>query len=739
MKKIKQLLLFAIVLLLLVGVVSASEVSEDNTDTGSITEEAVTQDTHKVSDTANNIQTSKVSNNNLNENTTKTVAKNKKNTNLKTAAAVTNWEELQSALKAAGNKDVTLILGKGNYTNTGTITWSNKKTLTIDGNGQTIDGNKQQVFYNSYGANMVLKNINIINAQSDEGGAIYNYGTLTITNSTLANNSGKDGGAIYNRGTLNIINSTLNNNKASGLGGAIRNTVTLNIINSTLINNNANNGGAIHNHGTITITNSTLISSTAYEGGAINNNGILTIKQSTLTNNTAYNGGAIKINYGLVNITQSTLTNNTSRNNGGAINNEGTLTIIESTFANNTANNGGAIRNSKRIYFNIVNSNFTGNHANKNGGAIYTDGSANLTGNKFTDNTANNRETIDLNGYSNGRFNGNTYQSTDISLKSMNLKIKNNQTLFKTGEKVVLNYTIALKNPNYYDKDILQRLDDITVYVNGVRNVTTKYEDYTLSNLERGEYMVYITTCNSESNSVTFTVIDDTMIKLTTWDVEMVQARGVTFSALVDYMNTTVNYGKVYFEIDGKALLDENASVLYAPVMDNRADLPYDMPSDISLGMHTLTAVYMVSPTISVTDTKTLTIIENIPEGAGDDGETPSEDGKQGRYSEDTRPYKTIHSSVTAGHKIITENSVIPADNVITLGELSEIFNQTFINGHLLVYVDGELVFNDTVNDDLSTVILKIIEKFLGEHEIKVEFTDVDGKKNTYNKCIVIE
>ena len=83
-------------------------------------------------------------------------------------------------------------------------------------------------------------------------------------------------------------------------------------------------------------------------------------------------------------------------------------------------------------------------------------------------------------------------------------------------------------------------------------------------------------------------------------------------------MNSTVNYGEVYFEIDGKALLDENASVLYAPVMDNRADLPYDMPSDISLGMHTLTAVYMVSPTISVTDTKTLTIIENIPEGAGD-------------------------------------------------------------------------------------------------------------------------
>ena len=82
---------------------------------------------------------------------------------------------------------------------------------------------------------------------------------------------------------------------------------------------------------------------------------------------------------------------------------------------------------------------------------------------------------------------------------------------------------------------------------------------------------------------------------------------------------------------------------------------------------------------------------------------------------------------------------MIPADNVLTLGELNEIYNQTFINGHLLVYIDGELVFNGTTNEDLTTVIMNIIEKFLGKHEIKVEFTDADGKTNTYNKNIIIE
>ena len=230
----------------------------------------------------------------------------------------------------------------------------------------------------------------------------------------------------------------------------------------------------------------------------------------------------------------------------------------------------------------------------------------------------------------------------------MDLRIKNNQTLFKKGEKVVLNYTIALKNPNYYDKDVLKRLDDITVYINGVKNVTTGYENYTLSNLKPGKYEVYIRTCNQESNIVTFSIIEETgTINLTTWDVEMVQRRSVTLSAYIGNLNGTVNYGSVYFEIDGIPLVDENGSILYAPVEDNWADLPYDMPKEISLGNHTLTALYPENNTILATDNKTLTIIENIPEGAGDEDEIPSEDEKQETRPQNTRSHKTIHSTIT--------------------------------------------------------------------------------------------
>jgi len=486
-------------------------------------------------------------------------------------------------------------LGEGNYKNTGTINWTNPNmTLTIDGCGQTIDGNQQQVFNITDEASLVLKNITITNAKSDTGGAIYNEGTLNITHCTLTNNT------------------------ATKYGGAIRNG-------------------------------------------------------------------------------------------------QHTLTITDSTIKNNHA---------------------------KRGAAIFTSGHTNLTHNTFTNNTADNNETIDLHGYRNGHAEDNTYKNTDISLKTIELNIKNNQSIFNPSEEIILNYSIDLEHPRYYDTDIPEKLDDITLYINDIEYATTKYENQTLSNLEPGKYTAYIKTCNKKSNNITFNIIDENQIKITTWDVEMVRARGVTFSAVIDYENTTINQGQVYFEIDGNPLVDETGSTLYAPVKDNHADLPYEMPNDISLGKHTITAVYLYDDRIIATDDKTLTIIEDIPKGAGDEDKNPSKGGKQETYTKDTRAHKaitnTIQSNIPTIHQIIIGNIVIPADAVITLGQLNEIFGQTFTNGHLLLYIDGELVYNGTVGDDIATVILEIIDKFLGKHELKVEFTDADGKTNTYTENVTI-
>ena len=406
----------------------------------------------------------------LDEDTNKTITKNT-NTNVKTAATITNWQQLKEAVQNAKDKEVTLTLGKGTYKVDSKISWDNKNTtLTIDGNGQTIDGNRKQAFSSS--GTLILKNIKIRNCfplPSFNGGAIYNNGKLTIINSTLENNQAEyvagNGGAIYNSGTLTIIQSTFKDNLAVS-GGAITNFGTLNITHSTFTKN---------------IANKNLFEAS---GGAIDNRGILSITDSVLTNNTA-------------------------GDHGGAIYNTGKFSINNSNFANNTASRrGGAIYNDRAEYNTIANTNFTGNHAVR-AGAIFSKGYTNLTGNRFTSNTADNNETIDLFGYWNGRFKNNVYISTDILLNNsqLSLNLSDKKLVYYYGEGVELNFSIGeLVNPNNYGSDFYDGVE-VTIYVDDEKKVTTKCENYTLYNLNPGIHTIYYTSCNKISNSINILVM----------------------------------------------------------------------------------------------------------------------------------------------------------------------------------------------------------------------------------------
>jgi len=74
----------------------------------------------------------------------------------------------------------------------------------------------------------------------------------------------------------------------------------------------------------------------------------------------------------------------------------------------------------------------------------------------------------------------------------------------------------------------------------------------------------------------------------------------------------------------------------------------------------------------------------------------------------------------------------------LNLTRLNEIFNQNFINGTLLVYIDGKLVFNGTTTDDLSLIIYDLLDLISGNHEIKVVFTDKAGNTNNYTANITV-
>ena len=241
------------------------------------------------------------------------------------------------------------------------------ETLTLNANLKEI---KNSIFENNKATD-----------KSGGGGAIMNNqftNTLTINSSSFNSNSANDGGAIFNTGSLAVSNSTFTNNTAQRAGGAIANVsdteqkvnANLTVQNSNFYNNQSDAaGGAIYTDSTLTVKNSNFYNnrtnktvsdenskgneeSSGLGGGAIFSlMGDLNIEEASFANNeTNGNGGAIYSLIGNQNIKNSDFTGNKAEQDGGAIyalsldNSKETTTITDSNFINNTAvKNGGAI------------------------------------------------------------------------------------------------------------------------------------------------------------------------------------------------------------------------------------------------------------------------------------------------------------------------------------------------------------------------------------------------------------
>jgi hypothetical protein len=154
------------------------------------------------------------------------------------------------------------------------------------------------------------------------GGGIYNdYGaTLTVISCAISGNGADQGGAIYNGGTLDIANSTITGNRAtgslqsSGIGGSVFNRGTLAITNSTISGNLADGNIAFPGAG----------------GGIANDSGTVVIQNSTITGNTADGptglgfGGNIFVGKGILEI-GNTILNSGSGANIFNLGNQGTI------------------------------------------------------------------------------------------------------------------------------------------------------------------------------------------------------------------------------------------------------------------------------------------------------------------------------------------------------------------------------------------------------------------------------
>lgn len=241
------------------------------------------------------------------------------------------------------------------------------ETLTLNANLKEI---KNSIFEN-----------NKATGKSGGGGAIINNqltNTLNINSSSFNSNSANDGGAIFNAGSLAVSNSTFTNNTAQRTGGAIANVsdtkqkvnANLTVQNSNFYNNQSDAaGGAIYTDSTLTVKNSNFY----------NNRTNKTVSDENSKGNEesfGLGGGAIFSLIGDLNIEEASFANNETNGNGGAVYSfAGTQSIKNSDFIGNKAEqDGGAIYalsldNSKETTT-ITDSNFINNTAVKNGGAI---------------------------------------------------------------------------------------------------------------------------------------------------------------------------------------------------------------------------------------------------------------------------------------------------------------------------------------------------------------------------------
>ena len=295
-----------------------------------------------------------------------------------------------------------------NFTNGITI----NKDITIDGKGHTIDAkNLGRIFSIGEGFTVTLTNATLINGRAVEGGAIYNDGSLTLSDVKLSDNAADGyGGAVFNNGELVVSDSVFDSNDVLNRGSAsvdyggaaIYNWYdgTLTVSGSNFTNNiknykNVDNlVGAITTIGNATVIGSNFVNNSGRWGGAISatgaelrkNSSTLTVSNTIFKDNSALYAGAVYIWGSNYNIADCVFDNNTAfgkgnmtpnNNNGGALvvsqvsrfNEPITGTISGSKFINNKAQYGGAIYICEGN-IKITDSEFVNNSADVEGGAI---------------------------------------------------------------------------------------------------------------------------------------------------------------------------------------------------------------------------------------------------------------------------------------------------------------------------------------------------------------------------------
>jgi len=319
------LLMLSIIIILAIGITSATEITNETTQVIKNDEPVSTTDT--VTST-NNEKSIKLKENNQTTKMDSPIYASSDADSNNNGTTKNQPTTLTNAISRAQNGQ-TIILSTYKTTDTYKITSPIYiyKSLTIMGEtGKTIilDGQGKSNIFSINGATITLNNIQILNSKSTTAPISSTNSDLTITDSTIKNNEGKLSGAILSKDSnLKIINTTFTNNTSENQGGAITQigTNTLNISESTFTKNNAQyDGGCIYS-----VSSNVQITTTKFE------------------NNKARNGGALylgnNVNDIQLKIIKSEFTNNKATNNGDSIWTNYNITINDNAFISTNNNN----------------------------------------------------------------------------------------------------------------------------------------------------------------------------------------------------------------------------------------------------------------------------------------------------------------------------------------------------------------------------------------------------------------
>ncbi|HYN20395.1 MAG TPA: hypothetical protein VE078_05510 [Thermoanaerobaculia bacterium] len=204
--------------------------------------------------------------------------------------------------------------------------------LTIEGNGAIVERSQApgtppfRIFHVAPQGRLTLRDLmvryGLVEGHND-GGGLWNTGTLVLERVTVTDNSaGDDGGGIRNDGVLRMVGSFVVANRAEGEGGT---------------------GGGLYNlpvagAGEATILDSVLRGNQAGDrGGAIWNSGTVRLEGSTLEGNSARVGGGAIRNIGSVSLTRCRIVRNHSEGRAGGVSALGPVEASDTTITENSA------------------------------------------------------------------------------------------------------------------------------------------------------------------------------------------------------------------------------------------------------------------------------------------------------------------------------------------------------------------------------------------------------------------